>query len=164
MTGQLTENQIEDVLRTQIIGHLACHTPERIYLTPISFCYNGEAIYAHANEGMKIRIMRENPRVCFQTDIRKNMADWQSVIVWGKFVEIKNSAERQKALLYLINRKLPAISSINTHLGTEWPFPPSDLNRIAGVVFKIVPEEKTGRFEVPEKCFLNKDAYVDLGH
>lgn len=147
MIAQLTTNQIEEVLENQIIGHLACHADGKTYVVPISFAYDGQCIYAHTYEGLKMKMMRKNPEVCFQVDERKNMANWKSVVAWGIFEEITDPAERNKGLEILISRKLPIISSITTHLGANWPFQTEDISKIDGIVFRIVLKEKTGRFE-----------------
>ena len=47
----------------------------------------------------------------------------------------------------LLNRYLPVISSVTTHLGEHWPFQAGDTKNIKGVVFRIVVKEKTGRYE-----------------
>jgi len=42
---------------------------------------------------------------------------------------------------------LPVISSVTTHIVEHWPFHPDDVTDMNGIVFRIVVEEKTGRFE-----------------
>jgi len=44
-------------------------------------------------------------------------------------------------------RKLPIVASENVHLSPDWPFIPDDVDKIGGVTFRILLEEKTGRFE-----------------
>lgn len=147
MIGKLNEEQIEDVLRKGIIGHLACHADGRSYIVPVSFAYDGRCIYVHTQEGMKIEMMRKNPSVCFQVDDRKDMANWQSVIAWGEYNEVTDPQERNNALRLLLNRPLPLISSATTHLGPQWPFASEDLSAIKGIVFRVELREKTGRYE-----------------
>jgi len=147
MLGELSNGQIEGILSEQIIGRIGCHNSDRTYIVPISYAYDGTHLYALSFEGMKLDIMRKNPKVCFQVDTMKDMANWQSVIAWGNFEELKDKEEREKGLQILINRSLPLISSVTTHLSPMWPFVNGDLNSIKGVVFRIFLEEKTGRFE-----------------
>ncbi|HEV7620160.1 MAG TPA: pyridoxamine 5'-phosphate oxidase family protein [Flavisolibacter sp.] len=147
MIGTMEINKIEEVLKTQIDGHLACHADDRTYLTPVSYAYDGHDVYVHSFEGLKISMMRKNPKVCFQVDHRVNMANWESIITWGLYEEILDKEERIKALQILANRKLPIISSSTTHLTENWPFYSGDLNNIKGIVFRIILTEKTGRFE-----------------
>jgi uncharacterized protein len=147
MFGKLTTEQIEEVLQTQLIVHLACHADDQTYLIPISYAYDNNILYVHSDEGMKITMMRKNPRVCIQVDERQDMANWRSVIGWGLFSEIIKEDERKKALEFLVNRQLPILSSSTTHLGSNWPFSSKDTAVIPGIVFKITLDKKTGRFE-----------------
>ena len=147
MLGKLNDNEIEKLLGSQVIGRLGCHADGKIYVLPISYAYDGRYIYCHTEEGMKINIMRSNPDVCFQVDKMHSMANWQSVIEWGSFEELKDEQARNEALKILTGRALPILSSETTHLFPHWPFPSEDLGTIGGIVFRILPTEKTGRFE-----------------
>lgn len=147
MFGDLQPNQIEDVLKNQFVGRIGCSLQGETYIVPISYAYDGNFIYCLAKEGKKTGIMRKNPKVCFQVDEMKTMANWRSVIVQGEFEELREREERTIAMQFLLNRYLPVISSVTTHLGEYWPFRPEDVNRIEGVVFRIAIKEKTGRFE-----------------
>ena len=80
MFGSLDKQQIEQVLHHQLVGRIGCHDNGLTYVVPISYAYDGNFIYGHTSEGMKIRIMRKNPNVCFQVDEMENMGNWKSVI------------------------------------------------------------------------------------
>jgi nitroimidazol reductase NimA-like FMN-containing flavoprotein (pyridoxamine 5'-phosphate oxidase superfamily) len=147
MLGQLSENQIEEVLREQLVGRIGCHANGRTYVVPISYAYKENCIYCCAQEGMKVVMMRANPSVCFEVDTMHNMGNWESVIAWGRFEELTVEPERRNALTLLYNRRLPVISSATTRLAPEWPFTPQDIDSIKGVVFRICLDTKTGRFE-----------------
>src|SRR5690606_16209254 len=109
--------------------------------------YDGTYIYGHTFEGMKIDMMRKNPKVCFQADDTRDLSNWQSVVVWGEFEELLHEPERSRALQKLTERKLPLISSETMHLTSQWPFKDEDVSQISGIVFRIRITEKTGRFE-----------------
>jgi nitroimidazol reductase NimA-like FMN-containing flavoprotein (pyridoxamine 5'-phosphate oxidase superfamily) len=85
MFGTLENNEIEELLSQQLVGRIGCHAADTTYIVPISYAYDGEYIYGHSFEGMKLNMMRENPKVCFQVDNMHNMANWQSVVAWGEF-------------------------------------------------------------------------------
>lgn len=157
MIAELKSQEIEDLLKKQITGRIACHAGGITYIVPMSYAYDGEYIYGHAFDGMKIKMMRKNPQVCFQTDKMENMANWQSVIAWGEFEELKTIEEKKQALKILMDRVLPVISSETTHLSPHWPFPPEEMSSIKGIVFRIKLQKKTGRFEktVPEAVFAS---------
>src|SRR6476469_8080070 len=147
MIDILNNNEIEEVLKKHFVGRIGCHTPEQVYVVPVSYAYDGKYVYVRSFDGKKIEIMRNNPKVCFEVDETQNMANWKSVIGWGEFEELTDKADRNKALKILIDRQLPLLSSDLSHLGDIWPFPPADLDTIKGVVFRILLKEKTGRYE-----------------
>ena len=151
MFGTLNPKEIEDFLKKQFIGRLGCHANNKTYVVPISYAYDGEFVYCHTQEGMKTKMMRENPDVCFEVDSLETLATWKSIIAWGKFVEVTDKNERARALKVLLNRVYPFISTKKMHLGEHWPFVPDNLNEIKGVVFKIKLSEKSGRFEVNDE-------------
>ena len=147
MFGSLDDKQIEEVLMRQILGRIGCSYGGVTYIVPISYAYDGIYIFGHTDEGMKIDVMRQNPDVCFEVEEMKDMANWKSVIAWGKFEEVTDLAQRKIGLQLLVDRVLPLITSETTHLSPQWPFPLNDISTIKGIVFRIKLEKKTGRFE-----------------
>ncbi len=147
MFGELSQSQIEEVLHKEVIGRIGCHAESMTYIVPISYAYDGKYIYGITQEGMKMDMMRKNRQICFEVDTMQNMANWESVISWGEFEELTQDTERQAALQILHGRILPLISSAKAKLSPEWPFAPSDINDIKGIVFRILLKRKTGRFE-----------------
>jgi uncharacterized protein len=147
MLGELNENQVEDVLKTQVIGRIGCHADGITYVVPVTYVYDGTNIYAHSAKGMKIDMMRKNPEVCFEVDTMQNMANWQSVIVWGRFDEITRMEERQQAMQKLIDRMMPLMTGetaqpthgLNTHA--------QDVGNQQAILYRITINKKTGRFE-----------------
>lgn len=146
MIAKLNPEQVDQLLQQEIIGRVACADGDLVYIVPVSYAYDGRAIYIHSLEGQKLDIMRKNPNVCFEADNIKDMANWQSVVVQGTFRELSGE-QRSKALEILLNRPLPLSSSATTHLGSSWPFYYDELKEIGGVVFEIEVKEKTGRYE-----------------
>lgn len=147
MLGILSPSKIEEVLKTQLVGRIGCSWNGETYIIPISYAYDGNYIYCHTTEGKKTAIMRKNARVCFQVDEMKDMANWKSVIVQGRYEELKSKEERSMGMKTLLKRYLPVISSVTTHIGKHWPFHSDDLTDMDGIVFRIAVQEKTGRFE-----------------
>jgi nitroimidazol reductase NimA-like FMN-containing flavoprotein (pyridoxamine 5'-phosphate oxidase superfamily) len=147
MFGQLSIQEIDEFINRQVVGRIGCHSNNVTYVVPISFAFDGTYVYGHTEEGLKVNIMRQNPNVCFEADHLEDMANWKSVICQGVFEELTDKAEREKALKILLERPLPFITSKTVQLSPQWPFPPSDYNLIGGVVFRILLNEKTGRFE-----------------
>ena len=148
MLGKLNNQEIENVFKEQLIGRIGCHANNITYIVPTSYAYDGETIYARAHEGLKIELMRKNPHVCFQVDIIENMGNWKSVIAWGEFRELTETLKRNSAIQKLLDRKIPGIASNTVKLTADWPFSSEDdLSAIPGIIFSILINEKTGRFE-----------------
>jgi uncharacterized protein len=146
MIGELTPDQVDHMLYLEVVGRIGCHAAGRTYVVPISYVYDGKAIYAYAFEGLKLRMMRENPEVCFEVDRFNTLASWESVVVQGRFEELSGTeATAGRALLVDRFRQLwmPWL--------TKPPRPTDDgWTREGGgmpVVYRIVPLEKSGRFE-----------------
>lgn len=148
MLGELTPEQINAVLFNEVVGRIGCYGEGRTYIVPITYVFDGEAVYAHSAEGLKIRMMRANPNVCFQVDQRENLANWRSVIAWGVFEELQGKAALD-ALQILVARMLPLVTSETLRL-------PDDLSLAASkpvadtpknVIYRIRLVERTGRFE-----------------
>jgi uncharacterized protein len=134
----LPDDQIEELLRTAIVGRIACcahgETGDgRPYLVPLAYGYDGESIYAHSGPGRKLDFMRAEPRVSFEVDRATASDRWQSVVAEGTFEEIADPAER------------------TTALRTLYP-PPADIPVLGEhtVVFRLRLTSKSGRYELPE--------------
>lgn len=130
----LPEDQIEELLRTSIVGRIACAHPDepRPYLVPLAYGYDGEAIYAHTGPGTKLTYMRANPLVSIEVDRATAPDAWQSVVAEGTFSELSGT-DRERALRIIY----PA------------PGPVPDLGAMT-VVFRIALTSKSGRYECPD--------------
>jgi uncharacterized protein len=85
MLGTLSVEEIDVLLKNQLVGRLGCHTAGETYIVPISYAYDGDYIYCHTYEGKKVDMMRKNNKVCFEVDDLQTMAEWKSVIIQGQF-------------------------------------------------------------------------------
>lgn len=147
MLGQLNNDQINNILSSQVLGRMACTDGKQPYIIPLTYAYDGEYVYGQINDGMKLKILRKNPNVCFEVEIVANMANWQSVIAYGKFEELKNK-EAQKARDILYNRVFPMMTSSTVHpYGHEVTGQVDDSTRIKKVMYRIKIKKVTGRFE-----------------
>jgi uncharacterized protein len=147
MLGDLNDIQIRNVLSSQVLGRLACTDGKQPYITPVTYTYDGEYIYGQSNEGTKLKILRKSPSVCFEVDIMTNMANWQSVIVYGKFEELKGEAA-QKARETLFNRIFPLLTSSTIHAHEhEVTGKVDNSTRVKRVMYRIKIMKVTGRFE-----------------
>jgi hypothetical protein len=148
--GALTEEQIDQVLRSELVGRLGCHADGRTYVVPIIYVYEDGCIYGHSAEGTKLRMMRANPAVCFEVDHVESVTDWRSVIAWGRFEELPGDAA-ERATRLLLDRITPLISTPESgrphgRADAGSPHPPMPEPQ-RPVVYRIVLTERTGRYE-----------------
>jgi nitroimidazol reductase NimA-like FMN-containing flavoprotein (pyridoxamine 5'-phosphate oxidase superfamily) len=148
MLGELSARQINAVLFNEVIGRIGCHSNGRTYIVPITYVFDGEAVYAHSADGLKIQMMRANPNVCFQVDQRENLANWRSVVAWGMYQELREKAALD-ALELLIARLSPLVISETAHLHDHLADAPEKAlkNPPKHIMYRIHLTEKTGRFE-----------------
>lgn len=146
MYKTMNVQQIDELFQSQVLGRIGCIDEGVVYVVPVSYVYEDNCIYAHSQEGLKIKIMRKSPSVCFQVDDSKDLSKWSSAIGWGSFTEITDPTERLEAFKKLNSRKLPHVISETMHINELWPF--ADKASVPeGVFFKIKLERKTGKCE-----------------
>ena len=155
MLGIMKPQEIDTVVRQQVIARLGCYADGKVYVVPVSYAYDGNYFYLISRDGKKIETMRKNPSVCLQIDDMQNMSSWQSVILWGEFEELTEPEDRNYALNQLMNRMTPMFSSEIFRITPHWPFPEDQPESIPGIVYRIKITEMTGRFE----CYTMSEAY-----
>jgi hypothetical protein len=70
MIENLSRKEILRLLSTNYIGRIGCcdnHTP---HVIPITYYFDKETqtIISHTREGLKTKVLRENPKVCLQVE------------------------------------------------------------------------------------------------
>lgn len=152
MLGELRPDRVNHLLHLGTVGRVGCHAGGRTYIVPIAYLYDGSAIYGSSFEGLKLRMMRENPEVCFEVENFTSLRTWETVVVQGRFEELRGE-EAAAARSRLVNHF--------RGLGLSWlrtpPSPQEEgwarVHRFAPapgeapVVYRIVPLEMSGRFE-----------------
>jgi uncharacterized protein len=145
MIGPLTKNQCERILLGSMIGRIGCHSAGKTYVIPVTYVFDNGYIYAHSREGLKVKMMRKNAKVCFQVDQIEGMTNWRSVILWGKFEELK-AGDQEKARRILIGgfEAFHLSESVTPDIGTLEVNPHKEKRP---VFYRISIDEMTGRFE-----------------
>ena len=143
MIGKLTEQQIEELLKDNVWGHLGCNDGFNTYVYPFNYLYDGKYITCHSQRGFKTHVMGQNARVCLQVDEVKDDKNWKSVMVLGEYQEIADAREYNEASRAFADRRLfLKISESNAR--EEKMQVPGDNKP---VIFRIVIDEKKGRYE-----------------
>ena len=147
MLGELTAQEIEELLRDEVTGRIGCHADGRTYVVPITYAYEKGYVYCHSAEGLKLRMMRKNPTVCFEVDRVQDVGNWKSVIATGRFEEL-SGRDVIAAMDVLISRfgEMAAPAHPSFVLRSSGAEPPRADGRTI-VLYRIHLAEKTGRFE-----------------
>ena len=148
MLGILSADEIEDLLRSQVIARIGCHAMDRTYVVPITYAYDGESLIGHSTEGLKLRMMRINPHVCIEVDQLDNVANWRSVIARGLFEELFG-VDASNALVALRERFRPLMVSETSQPAHDLHEGETEIHLGNGGarLYRIHLYEKTGRFE-----------------
>ncbi len=148
MLGILNANQIDHVLRSEVIGRIGSIMEGRVYIVPISYVYDGDCIYGHSAGGMKLSMMRAHPQICFEVEHVEDLANWQSVIAWGTFEELQGE-ESARGLQLFLDRMSPIRSSqtaLSSHISAESGHG-IDAHGQVETIFRVTLTEQTGRYE-----------------
>ena len=137
MIGKLTPAEIQEVLTKNSLGRIGCNDGYNTYIIPINYVYDGKYIFCHSQLGMKIQVMRQNPRVCFEVDEIIHFNNWKSVVVVGEYQELMQERDRYSAMQFFINRMLHVKISETAIPGTT----------TKPIIYRIFIEEASGRFE-----------------
>jgi nitroimidazol reductase NimA-like FMN-containing flavoprotein (pyridoxamine 5'-phosphate oxidase superfamily) len=152
MMGELSESGMQSLLRRQIVGRIGCQADGVIYVVPINYAYDNDNVYGQTAEGMKVRMMRRCPNVCFEVDQVDDVGTWQSVIAWGSYEELRDE-QASDAMNRLVARLMPIVATGRAaqryHLTAESIREAYTAGKGEPIVFRIHLERKTGRFEEP---------------
>ena len=132
MSEELTRTEIHQLLRERTVGRIGCHADGVTYVVPVIYAYDGEAVHVASVEGQKIRMMRTNPRVCFEID-EHEPGGWRSVVAQARYEELAG-AEAERALTLLTERFAGSGRRRRPEAGDR-----------ATVCFRLVLGETTGR-------------------
>lgn len=150
MIIEMSPARMDELLRKQLVGRIGCHADGITYIVPINYVYDSGHIYGQTVEGMKIHMMRKNPRVCFEVDAHSGLFDWESVIAWGTFRELEgDEASRARDLLLRKLRDFATVHDETSRSILEERFLRAPyIDGRAPITFAIEISERTGRYEI----------------
>ena len=139
------KSQIEEVLAGAIVCRLGLCRDNVPYVVPVNFGYKDNCLYIHTStQGMKVDIVKVNPKVCFQIDKDVELVrapkpcDWSvrfcSVIGFGRATIVEDPAEKRRALDVIMD-----------HYGglSDEPYPEEVLDKVG--IIRIEIESMTGK-------------------
>src|SRR5437868_10740945 len=136
MINRMTRTEAHALLRENKLARLGCIADGEPYVVPINYVLDGESVLLHMLPGRKLTAVRQHPRVCLQVDRINDQFHWQSVIAYGRFEEITNGTERERALGQLL--------ALFPHLTPVESFIANDAAAPAPIVCRVRIEEVTG--------------------
>ena len=146
--ANLSDSQIDHVLRMQAVGHLGIINGNMPHIVPIAYVFDGRYIYAHSKPGQKLQLMRRKPKVCFQVDAIDSVDKWRSVILYGQYEELKGAKEREYAARLISDRFEPLLSNDVTRKPEKKNDPPLTLLKThRAIYFRIAITGRFGRYE-----------------
>jgi len=144
MLGELSEREVDKVLYGEQLGRIGCHADGVTYVVPVSYVYDGTHIYALSGEGMKVRMMRKNPKVCFEVEHVERWYHWRTAIVWGTFEELRD--EEAERAYHLLHTRLTPLVEFESRASSE-TLPGVSGGPTQFVMYRINVEQRTGRYE-----------------
>ena len=105
-----SRSEIDEIIHGCQVCHLGFAVDGEPYVVPVSFGYDGVAVYFHtAREGKKIDFISSNPRVCLQFERNVNLVvnefdackftfSFESAIGYGDAVELLDFEEKANGL------------------------------------------------------------------
>jgi uncharacterized protein len=145
MIASLSDAEIDRLLHEQTVGHLGCSVNGRTYVVPVSYVFDGGALYGHTVEGLKLQMVRHNPEVCFQVDAIAGISSWRSVVIWGRFETLAADAASDAMRRFLGRLQPHLVDGNNAREQMIEQLVALALTR--GVAYRIVVREKSGRYE-----------------
>jgi nitroimidazol reductase NimA-like FMN-containing flavoprotein (pyridoxamine 5'-phosphate oxidase superfamily) len=149
MIGKLSEEKMHEVLNENVLGRIGCTDGTNVYVVPVNYVFDGKFIIGHSLPGMKISMMRKHPQVCFEVDEMKSFTNWKSVIITAQYQELTEERERLAAMKLFVDRMLRlklSETAVLPELAEQRVHPRSPGN-IKPVIYRLIIEEMTGRFE-----------------
>lgn len=113
---EITEQKdLDEIMKKAQVCRLAVSYEAMAYIIPMSFGYANRTLYFHsAQEGLKLMILRENPKACFEVDIdtevvaSKKACDWtmryQSVVGFGDVAFIEELEGKREAMRIIMQQ------------------------------------------------------------
>ena len=113
---EITEQKaLDEIMKKAQVCRLGVSHENMAYIIPISFGYEARVLYFHSGpEGLKLMILRENPKACFEVEIDTQVipseqgCNWsmryQSIIGFGEVEFIEDLDGKRKALQIIMQQ------------------------------------------------------------
>lgn len=115
--------EIDSIIRSALVCRLAFAAEGEPYIVPISFGFDGDALYFHtAMAGRKLEFVEANNRICFEFEGNVELVEhparackwtfaFESVIGYGNMIELESHEAKARGLNEIMRQ----------YSGREWP-------------------------------------------
>jgi len=143
----MNSNESAQLLAENYIGRLGYISKKRPEIIPITYYYDPEEniILSYSGEGSKIEALRKNPLVSFQVDEITSLEKWKSVLLYGRFEELKGIDA--KYMLHSFSEGVKAIIENKQKSSPDFisEFSSKTNNSDTPIVYRIHIDEIIGR-------------------
>jgi len=142
---EITEQKdMDEIMKKAQVCRLGVSYESMAYIIPMSFGYADRVLYFHSgSEGLKLLILKENPKACFEVEVDTQVipsqhgCNWtmryQSVIGFGEAEFIEDIEEKRKALQIIMQQYGEDLKMVDN----------AELSGIT--VFKLIVSTMTGK-------------------
>jgi len=128
--------QCIELLREELVGHLAVISDGVPYVTPVSYVVSDSTLAMRVGEGRRVRAIRENPNAGFEVSrYNTETGDWTSVVVEGTVRIVEDDETIQTVIAGLLRKYRSVVSSLS---GQSMPL-------LSDVVLEMRMEHVSGR-------------------
>jgi len=134
----LTDAEIDEILRTEKVAHVAVIDGDVPYVGPLSYVFADGVIAFRTKGGRRLEAIKANPHVAVEvTRTGPGAADWSTVLVTG-VAQLLHEGSESAGYVSQIVAKYRAAYGVIDHM-SDW------LVDAGASVVRIVPDEITGR-------------------
>lgn len=142
---EITDQQeLDEIIQKARVCRLGVSYESMAYIIPMNFGYANRTLYFHsAQEGLKLLILRENPKACFEMDLdtqvvpSEQSCNWtmryQSVIGFGEVEFIEELEAKREAMQIILQQYGDDLKMVED----------AKLSRVT--IFKLVVSTMTGK-------------------
>lgn len=139
---EMSDEESKKLLGRVGYGHLGLVREARPYVIPVHYAYDEPHVYIYTTEGKKTEIIEDNPAVCLQVEDVTNENHWQSVILTGEALQVKEKEEVAQAMKFILAANPRLTPALSIHWMDAW------IRTNITVVYRITPTMITGRTTV----------------
>lgn len=136
---EMSQEEIARLLGRGWYGHLGVTRDGHPYVVPMSYAYDGGAVYFLTTEGTKTEFIAASREVCFQVEEVEGPERWRSVMLTGHAELLTDAAEVERAMFVVAGRNPTLSPALNRTKIGAW----TRLSRTA--LYRLRPDAAYGR-------------------